>query len=309
MTAAPASPAATRLPPNVEGALWMVASAVCYTAMTTLVKFLGNDYSPALQTFYRQAAGLLVLLPFIARDWRGAFRTSRPGILIFRSAAGTVGMILAFYSFQTLPLTDANALSFTRTLWLVPLAAFVLKERVGPLRLAAAAAGFIGVMIMLRPDGHTPLGAGQMAALGSSFLFALTIAGMKVMTRDHSAMTLVTYSAVLGLVLAIPPALFVWKWPTPVDLALLAAMGAVGTATQTCYIRGMAVGDAGAMAPIDYIRLVFSAAVGFALFHEVPTLWTLVGAAVVVASTLFITWRETQVARQARRAAAASSDA
>ena len=116
------------LAPNVRGALWMLVSALTYTAMTTLIKFLGDDYPASLQTFYRQAASMVVLAPMMIKDWRGTFTTSRPGIMLFRSAAGVVAMILGFYSVQKLPLAEANALSFTRTLWLVPLAAFVLRE-------------------------------------------------------------------------------------------------------------------------------------------------------------------------------------
>lgn len=292
-----------KMAPNVRGALWMLGSALGFTAMSTLIKYLGADYPAALQTFYRQLAGLIVLTPFIIRDWRGAFYTTRPGILLFRSSAGTLALILSFYAFQKLPLAEANALSFTRTLWLVPLAAFVLREKLGPVRLIAALVGFAGVMIMLRPGGggHA-FGWAQAAALVSALLFALTITGMKVMTRDHSPFTLLVYAAGLGLVFSIPPALFVWRWPEPLDLMLLAAMGVIGTITQGCYIKGMQIGDAAAMAPIDYSRLVFATAAGFLLFHEVPDLPTIIGAAVVVAATLFITWREQQVAKKARLA-------
>lgn len=293
-----------RLAPNTRGALWMLASALGFTAMTTLIKFLGADYPAALQTFYRQAAGLLVLLPLIVRDWHGAFHTTRPGILLFRSAVGTVAMILSFYAFQKLPLAEANALSFTRTLWLVPLAAFVLKEPLGPIRIGAALVGFVGVLIMLRPGAGHGFGIAQMAALASSLFFAMTITGMKVMTRDHSPFVLLVWSAVLGLVFALPPALFVWRWPAPVDLLLLAAMGVIGTFTQACYIKGMQIGDAAAMAPIDYTRLVFSALIGVLLFHEIPGWATIAGAGIVVASTLFITLREQQLARRARLEAA-----
>ncbi len=290
-----------KLAPNVRGALWMLASALGFTAMTTLIKFLGDDYPAALQTFYRQAAGLIVLAPMILRDWKGAFRTTRPGILFFRSSVGTLAMILSFYAFQVLPLAEANALSFTRTLWLVPLAFFVLHEKLGPLRIAAALVGFVGVLVMLQPGapGHG-FGWGQMAALGSALGFALTITGMKVMTRDHSPFTLLVWSAALGLAFSIPPALFVWRWPEPFDLLLLALMGVLGTITQGCYIKGMQIGDAAAMAPIDYTRLVFSAAIGFLVFHEVPTWATIAGAAIVVGSTLFITLRELQLARKGR---------
>jgi drug/metabolite transporter (DMT)-like permease len=291
-----------RLTPNLRGALWMLASAVLFTAMTTLIKFLGAGYPAALQTFYRQLAGAIILLPLVARDWRGALRTTRPGILIFRSSAGVLAMILAFYAYQELPLADANALSFTRTLWLVPLAALVLREPVGPLRIGAALVGFVGVLIMLRPGGDMShwLGWPQIAALVSALLFALTITGMKVMTRDHSPFTLLVYAAGLGLVFSIPPALFVWRWPTLPDLGLLALMGVIGTLTQGCYIKGMEAGEAAVMAPIDYTRLVFAVAAGLVLFHETPRPAVLAGAGVVVISTLYISVREH---RQARRKA------
>jgi drug/metabolite transporter (DMT)-like permease len=292
-----------RLTPNVQGALWMVASALGFTVMTTLIKYLGDDYSAALQAFYRQVAGLLVLAPVIIQRRSAAFATTRPGILIFRASAGTLGMILSFYAFQKMPLADANALSFTRTLWMVPLAMFVLREHVGLMRTGAAVVGFLGVMVMLRPGvgGEFAVGWPALAMLAASLLFALTVTGMKVMTRDHSPMVLLVWSAVLGVVFAAPPAMFVWRWPEPADLALLCAMGVVGTITQGCYIKGMSIGDAAAMAPIDYIRLVFTAAAGFLLFAEVPTVWTIAGAALVVASTLFITWREHKLAKAAAR--------
>ena len=276
----------------------MLASAITFTVMTMLIKFLGSDYSAALQTFYRQAAGLIVLLPLILNDPRGAFRTTRPGILLFRALAGTLGMMLSFYAYQKLPLADANALSFTRTLWVVPLAALVLKEHVGPRRIAATTIGFLGALLMLQPtasaeDAH--LGWAALAALSAAFLLAMTVTGMKVMTRDHTTMTLMSWSAVLGLILSIPPALFVWRWPTLVDLALLAAMGVLGTMTQACYMKGMSHGDAIVMAPLDYTRLVFAVIVGYLLFSEIPNTLTLCGAGIIIASTIYITVRESRL--------------
>ena len=117
------------------------------------------------------------------------------------------------------------------------------------------------------------------------------------MVRDHGPFVLLVYSAVLGFVFALPGAFIQWRWPDPMDLGLLAAMGVMGTITQGCYIKGMQIGDAAAMAPIDYTRLVFAAVAGFLLFAEVPGVWTLAGAAIVVASTLYITWREQQAAK------------
>jgi drug/metabolite transporter (DMT)-like permease len=286
-----------RLPRNSRGALWMLASAAVFTVMTILIRYLGEGYPAALQTFYRQLAGMIVMVPIIMRDPRGVLRTTRPFTLLFRSVAGTIAMILAFYSYQKLPLADANALSFTRTLWMVPLAAFVLNEKIGPRRISATLIGFLGAVLMLQPSAHADVGWPAAAALASALLTALTVTGMKVMTRDHSTTTLMAWSSVLGLVLATAPALFVWRWPSAVDAALLCAMGVLGLITQACYIRGMTEGDAAVMAPIDYVRLVFAVILGYTLFGDIPNTTAMAGAGIVIASTIYITLREARLGK------------
>jgi drug/metabolite transporter (DMT)-like permease len=290
---------------NSRGTLWMLASAASFTVMTMLIKYLGEDYSAPLQTFYRNAAALVFMFPLIARNPRQTFRTTRPGLLLFRATAGTVGMILGFYAYQKMPLADANALSFTRTLWLVPLAAFVLKEQVGPRRVVATMIGFLGALLMLQPSSASGFGLPAAAALLSALLIALTVTGMKVMTRDHTTMTLMAWSAVLGFLLTIPGALIAWRTPSLPDLALLSVLGILGLMNQACYIKAMAEGDAMVMAPIDYTRLVFAIILGYALFREVPNSVTMLGAGIIIASTLYISWREAQLDQpkpQAQRA-------
>ena len=288
-----------RLSANTRGALWMLASALTFTVMTSLIKYLGDDYPPALQAFYRQAAGLVVLAPIILRDPRAAFRAKRYGVLWFRALAGTLGVILAFYAYQEMPLAEANALSFTRTLWIVPLAVFVLRETVGVWRLGATIVGFGGALVMLQPSvgGAAPT-LPALAALASAGLFAMTVTGMKILTRDHSVTVLTVWSATLGFFLAAPFALVQWRVPTLLDFLLLSLMGALGLCTQVCYIKGMALGDAAAMAPIDYTRLIFALMFGFVLFHEIPNAVTILGALIVMGSTLVITLREAHVSKR-----------
>jgi drug/metabolite transporter (DMT)-like permease len=216
--------------------------------------------------------------------------------MFFRAGGTTIGMILAFYSYQALPLADANALSFTRSLWIVPLAFFVLGEKVGVHRMTATLVGFLGVLIMLQPSGEGSSNfLGAAASLSSAFLFAMTITAMKIATRDTATSVLIAWAATLGFILSIPFAIYEWRWPGPSDFILLCAMGVLGLATQYCYIQGMASGDAVAMAPIDYTRLVFAIILGFVLFIEIPNLLTMVGAAIVIASTLYITIREARL--------------
>lgn len=295
-----------RLAPNVQGAIWMLASGLAWTVMASLVKHLGTHYPAPLETFYRQAVGFAVVLPLIIKRRSAAFATTKPWILIFRGLLAVFSINLSIYAYQKIPLADANVLSFTRTLFLTLLAIFVLKEKTGALRIGAVLAGFAGVILMVAPGagaGPPHLSLGAAAMLGSSFLMAFSITGMKVMTRDHGPTVLLVWSMTLGVLLAIPGAIVTWRWPDPDDVLLLIVMGVAATLAQGLYMRGMAVGDASAMAPMDYTRLIFAAAAGFIFFGDVPGPWTLAGAGVVVAATLIITWREQQLMR-ARRGAA-----
>jgi drug/metabolite transporter (DMT)-like permease len=235
---------------------------------------------------------MIVLAPLILRNPAASLRATRPGILLYRSLAGTIGIVMAFWAYQEMPLAEANALSFTRTLWIVPLAIFVLHEKIGVWRMSATLAGFVGVLIMLQPSIANSVGLPAAAALGSALLFATTVVGVKVLTRDHSLTVLMVWSALLGFLLSIPLAVLEWRWPGPLDLALLAAMGVLGLVTQACYIKGMSLGDAAAMAPIDYTRLVFAILFGLVMFNEIPNGTVMLGALIVIGSTLVITLRE-----------------
>lgn len=289
--------AITRPSDNLQGALWMLGAALTFTAMTSLIKYLGDGYSPALQLFYRQAAGLIVLAPIILRDPVGLLRTNRLGLLSARAIGTAIAITLAFYSYQHMPLAEANALSFTRTLWMVPLAIVLLGEKVGAWRLGATLVGFGGVLLILRPSAHMELGWPAVAALASAAIFALTVTGVKFMSRGHTVLALTAWAAVLGFVIAVPFAILTWRWPTPIDAVLLSLMGVLGLVTQYCSIKGLQLGDAAAMAPIDYTRLVFAIIVGVVVFSDLPTPITLLGSLIIIASTLLITLRDLRRAK------------
>lgn len=287
---------------NVAGAAWVFASAVGFTVMTTLVRYLGDEYSASLQTFYRQLACVAVLLPAILRSPRTAFATRRPWMMVLRAGVTVAGFILTFTSFQLLPLANANALSFTRILWVVPLAALFLHERIGIFRIVATLCGFAGVLVMLHPAGME-IGLPQFAALAG----ALCLAGANIMAKalagDHEMLPLLAWSAVVGLLAAAPPAMIEWRLPEPFDLLLLMAMGASALAVQISYIKGLTMGDTAAVVPVDYSRLLLAAAVGYLLFAEVPDAATIGGGAIVAISTLVIVVREQRAASRTHLAA------
>lgn len=273
-------------PDNLKGAMWMLASGLTYSGAMALVKLLGTEYSSATQNFTRQCVALIVLSPLILRNPRDAFTLHRPWLMLLRCAATSLSIILAFNSFHALGLAEANSLSFTRALFLVPLAAFLLGERIDRHKLAATLIGFGGVLVILSPGSSASL-IGWPAAQGllAALLVSWSVVSVKTMTRDHSALCLLTWSALLGALFTAPFA----AMDGAGDLALLALMGLLGVVTQFCYIRGMSLGEATLMAPIDYVRIVFTTLLGYLMFADLPQPATYMGTALIIAAAIYVT--------------------
>jgi drug/metabolite transporter (DMT)-like permease len=278
---------------NAVGALWMLASAACFTAMAACLKLLAQaDYPESQMVFFRCAAGFAAILPFFLRAPRSAWALKRPGKVFLRCALSTAGFFAGFYSFANMPLADAQAISFSRVLFITVFAVWLLKETVGPLRWAAVAVGFVGVLLMVQPHGQTAFGAAALAGLASAVLFGLTIVTVKDLTADHSTTSLVFYTNAFTTVAGLPFAFMAWKAPDANALLLFLLMGFTGVAAQSCYVRALSTGEASLLGAIDYVRLPLAIAAGYVLFAETPDPVVLAGAAVIIVSTLFITLRE-----------------
>jgi drug/metabolite transporter (DMT)-like permease len=294
------------LPRNLKGALWMVGSGVSFTLMISLIKQL-SAYSPPQIMFFSQAIVALGLLPAVVRHPR-VLVPRQFSILMLRAMTTVGGMWLSYISVQSLPLADANALSFTRVLWMVALASLFFGEALTALRVLTLVAGFAGVVLVADPTGGVSLGWGHVAGVGSALLLALSILTIKILGKHHGTLGQLVWGAWMGMVLSFPLAVSHWQWPPLHDLALIAVLGLSSIVTQTCYIKGMIIGDTTAMAPIDYLRLVFAILTGIVFFNEFPTVWTFAGGGLIVASTLSVTLWEASRERRAMAAAAAAQD-
>lgn len=292
---------------NARGALWMLASGLTFSLAMALVKLLGDSYSAPMQNVVRQAIGVVALLPFILRRPRDAFTLRRPILMILRCGATSLSIILAYSSFHHLGLAEANALTFTRALFLVPLAALLLGERIDRQRIFATIAGFAGVLIILAPwSGRSLMGWPAAQGLLAAMLISLSIIGVKQMIRDHSDLALLTWSSLLGLLFTLPFAWGEWRMPGLRDGLLLATMGVLGVVNQACYIRGMALGEASLMAPgeaslmapIDYARILFATLFGYLLFRDLPLAGTYFGCAIIIAAAIYVTLHGRRLAAQ-----------
>jgi drug/metabolite transporter (DMT)-like permease len=294
MTAA----ARTPLSGNTGGALWMLVSAVCFTVMAVCIKLLSlKDYSESQMLFFRCAAGVILLAPAMIRGGWGVWATSRPWVMARRCIGSAIGVLLAFYAFGNMPLASAQSLSFARSLFVVLLAMLLLRETVGVWRQGALVVGFIGVMVMLRPT-EMVFNLPALAILTSALLMAYTVVTVKDLSRDHSTISLVIWMNAATTLLALPLAFLAWRTPTLADAGIFALLSVSGVIAQTAFTTGLAAGEASLMATMDYVRLPLAAVAGLIVFHEVLDFWTIVGAVIVIGSTLFITLREAHLEKK-----------
>lgn len=283
------------LSPNALGAVWMLGSALGFVVMAVLAKGLGATTSVAMLIFWRSLAGVIAVLPFAVMVGPSVWKTTRPGKLFLRSSYGTIGFFAGFYALVHLPLAQSQALSFSRTLFMTILAVIVLREKVAWRRWTAVGIGFAGILLMTRPDfsAHvTAFDPATLAALISALAFAFALVTVKDLTRDHSPLTLVVYGNIATTLAGLP---FLFMDPVLPDLktmGLLIAMGFAGVVAQSCYVRALSTGEASLMGLIDYIRLPLVAVAGLIFFHEVPDTVAMVGAAIVIISTIYITLRD-----------------
>ena len=279
---------------NTQGALWMIASACIFTVNAAVVKQLGATGIDSLQTvFVRSIMGLLVPLPFIILSGT-SLRTKQWPIQILQGAVGTAALMAHFYAWTKLPLATVTALLFTQALFTLLLAVLIVRAWVRWQRWVATVLGFLGVLIMLRP-GFESVHPAALLALLAGFGIALQVVLVARLPQGEKQLTMLFYLGLVGVIITAGPGLAVWQQPNQFQVALLFANGVLGVAAQACIFRAFRIGDAAYVAPFDYSKIVVAVFAGFFVFSEIPTIWTLTGAALVVASTLYISRREKNV--------------
>ncbi len=285
-----------KLSPNGRGIIWALLSAICFVLMTVLVRILGQDIKVSTMIFWRALAGLLATLPMAIGQPKDIWIIKRPFAFFIRVSTSAAAFFASFYAFAHLPIAEAQALSFSRTLFITILAVFILHEKVAWRRWSAVAIGFFGIIIMSKPSGNLINFASFMAIL-AAFFYAISIILIKQLTKDHHSSTLVIYANIFTTLVGIPFLFFNYEVPNLNQLITLIIMGFCGVGAQICYIRALSIGDASLMAIVDYVRLPLSALAGFIIFSEILDVPTIIGAAMVIGSTLYITAREAKLGK------------
>ena len=282
-----------KLPPNVRGILWLVMGSLAFSINDLFVKSLGESMSPFQMAFFRYGIGFLIMAPVFLRMGTVGLKTSRPGIHGARLIIACIAQVGVYTAVVYLPLADATALAFSRILFTTIVAVIVLREVVSGGRWTATFAGFVGVIIMVRPGGDIdPI---ALVAIGGACTFAVANVMIRLMSTTEPPNRILFYYQAGGILVFLPPTVLLWQTPPDLVSWLMAlAIGVLTAVGMIGFIRGFAVGEASVIGPTEYIRLIFAAGFGLLIFGEVPDGWTITGALIIVACTSFIARMESR---------------
>lgn len=272
-------------PPNLRGSVLMVAAYVVFTVMTALIKIVGSEIPVPQILVVRQIVMSSILFFILRNRLRDAFKTDRHWLQVQRGLFSIGAMTCGFTALIHMPIAEATAIGFSQVLFVTLGAILILGEVVDKRRWLAMVLGFAGVLIMLRPGSEAMNIYALLSLAGAMFGAGITIT-VRILGDRERTETILLWQGVVILTALTGPAIYVWQSATPGQWLGMVAIGVVGTAGQWLITRAYQVGEASALAPLDFVRLLLATLTGFLVFAELPAMITLAGAALVVWGTV-----------------------
>ena len=287
-----AQPTPTNRPSDSRrGILWILLSTVLLALVNVSVKVLTEDYPVIEVAWARMTFNVLFLIVLFHRKLPTVMKSARLGRQLLRSLLMGVVTVFIFTSLYLVPLANFTSLMFLAPIIVTALSMPLLGERVGPHRWAAVLVGFIGALIIARPD-FSVFQPAAIVPLVTATLLALYYISTRWISRVDGAMTTLVYTPLVGaglFSLAVP---FVWVTPDLDGWLLMAAIGLLGLGAHFALIKAFEAAPAATVTPFNYLGLVWAIVLGFTVFSHLPDVWTLLGAAIIVAGGLYIFHRE-----------------
>lgn len=291
----------TPAPRPLAAAIWMTGSILSFTAMAVAARQIDGRHDTFEIMAARSAVGLVIVVAVAAAMGRlGDIRTERLPGHVLRNIIHFTGQNLWFWALTMIPLAQVFALEFTSPLWVILLSPLLLGESLTRRRLIAAGLGFLGILIVARPD-FSRLDPGVLAAAGSALCFALTSILTKRLTRGEGIVSILFWLTLMQLALGAATAAWdgVVRWPDAGTLPWLALIGGAGVLAHLCLTSALRLAPASFVTPMDFLRLPLIAGIGMAVYDEPVDLFVLAGAALILGANLMNLRAETRLPRQA----------
>lgn len=274
----------------------MIGAIASFSSMAVA----GREVSVELDTFeimmYRSLFGVLIVVAVAGfAGTLGQINRESLGLHTVRNLAHFTGQNLWFYAVTVIPLAQVFALEFTSPLWVIVLSPLILGEKLTAMRALAAIMGFIGILIVARPD-MAGINAGIIAAASSAIFFAISIMLTKKLTRNQSITCILFYLTTMQLVFGVVAAGYDGDiaLPSASGLPFVVLIGAAGLLAHFCLTTALSLAPATVVVPIDFIRLPAIAIVGMLLYNEALDVWVFLGAFIIFAGNYLNLWSETR---------------
>jgi drug/metabolite transporter (DMT)-like permease len=275
----------------LRGIALIIGSTVFLACSDAMAKYLSLSLPSIEIAWIRFLVFVIIVLPAALTTAPNAFRSVRPGLQAFRGAALLSSSVLFITGLRFLPVAEASATSFVAPLFVTALSIAFLGEKVGVRRWLATIVGLCGVLIIVRPGSSTFDPAALFPVL-SAFGWACTLIVTRMISGKDRAITTMAYSSVVGLCILTAMVPLVWVTPSWRDIVLGLMVGIASTTGQWIVVLAFRYADASVLAPFSYTQLVSATILGFLIFGDVPDIWTIVGAAVIIGSGIYTAHRE-----------------
>ena len=288
------APARTARPGGrLIGIALMCAALLCFSCLDATAKWVNRSVDPLMTVWFRYVSALC--LTFLAiNPWTrpGAVVTRRLPLQLARSGLLFVSTICNFIALQYLQLVETLSIMFSTPLMVAVIAGPILGERIGPRRLVAVAVGFVGVLVIARPGlGTMPPAA--LLSLTGAVAYAFYGITTRMLAPTDSSATTTLYSTVAGIALMTPVLPWIWSTPpSPLTWVLLVMTGVFAAVGHWLLVLAYARAPAVTLSPFIYSQIVWMLVLGYILFGDLPDPWTLVGSGIVIASGLYLLYRE-----------------
>jgi drug/metabolite transporter (DMT)-like permease len=276
----------------------IIATGIVLAGMDALAKFLALQVPIIMVLWGRYFFHTVITFSAYGLKTRSLqfLRARKPGLQFVRAGALFGATFFMYQAITRMPLGDAAAIQFLAPVLVTALSGLLLGEQVGPRRWAAVACGFIGVLLVARP-GSGVLGWNALLPLATAVLLAIYMMMTRIIRNQDDPAATTFYSTALGALILSVMVIFNWETPTQLQWGLMIAMGATGAVGHYMLVKAFHTAEASMLAPFTYAQVLAAIIWGLLLFGDVPSLWTISGAGVVISSGLYVWYRETRVAK------------
>ena len=286
---------------NNQFAIFLIIISIIFgTLMGTFIKLAQEELNVITTGFLRFFFGFLIITPYILKTKFEVFSTKNLKIHILRSALNLPAMLLGFAALAMLPLEKMTAIHFIVPIIVTILAVIFLKEKIYLYRSIALVIGFLGMLIILRP-GIIDISIGIYMALISSLIWSVVIILTKKVSKDDSAITILSHQYVYMVLFSFPLVIYFWDQPSLKTIIFILCAAISGTILHIALNHAYKLVDVTMTQPYSFLGLVVSSIIGYFVFSDKPDFYTWLGASVIFCGVLLISYRELQLNKEITR--------